>query len=45
MVDPATGSTPLVVASENGHLEVVDFLLKELSADVEQVNHHCHSII
>lgn len=32
------GATPLVMASKNGHLQMVEFLISELNADVEQVS-------
>jgi ankyrin repeat protein len=34
------GATPLVIASKNGHLKVVQFLISDLKADVEQVSDH-----
>ena len=33
------GATPLVIASKNGHLQTVEFLISELNADIEQVSH------
>lgn len=35
------GATPLVIASKNGHLQAVEFLISELHADVEQVSGDC----
>lgn len=33
------GATPLVIASKNGHLDVVEYLLTKCNADIEQVRH------
>ncbi|XP_076331999.1 protein fem-1 homolog C-like isoform X1 [Tachypleus tridentatus] len=34
---PTNGATPLVVASRNGHVEVVEYLITKCGADIEQV--------
>ena len=38
------GATPLIIASENGHMKVVDYLLKQ-GAKVDQQNKVCREII
>jgi len=39
-----SGGTPLIIASQNGHIKVVDYLLKQ-GAKVDQQNKVCREII
>lgn len=38
VMSKTNGATPLVIAAKNGHLETVEFLIRRLEADVEQVS-------